>query len=209
MHRYYNELLHNPNRLADYPINPNIAMVSGFMCAESDEEAIEKAAGWTFFIFALSYYGRKGVDAPGTGNLWNAYQDWRKTDKAKQALTAGMIGSPETIRRKLRHYQAAHVDQVILLNQAGKTSHQDICDSLELFAREVMPEFHAGEAEHAAWKAGVLDGSIALEALATEGYDIFSHQNEDIVRLSPEQLKARMAAKDAARAAEAARAEAD
>lgn len=33
-----------------------------------------KAAGWTFFIFALSYYGHKGVDAPGTSDLWKEYQ---------------------------------------------------------------------------------------------------------------------------------------
>ncbi len=130
VHRYYNNLLHQPNRLADYPINPNIAMVSGFMCAETDEEAIEKAAGWTFFIFALSHYGRKGIDAPGTSQLWDEYQDWRHTEKAQDALRAGLIGSPETIRKKLRLYEACHVDQVILLNQAGKTSHQDICDSL-------------------------------------------------------------------------------
>ncbi len=203
VNRYYNELLHNANRLADYPPNPNIAMVSGFMCAETDEEAIEKAAGWTFFIFALSHYGRKGVDAPGTGNLWEEYQEWRQTDKAREALTGGLIGSPETIRRKLRQYRDAHVDQVILLNQAGKTSHKDICESLRLFAEEVMPEFHGEEEAHQAWKAGVLDGSIRLEDLDTQPYDIFSHQNEDIVRLTPEQLKAQMAAKDAARAAEA------
>ena len=43
-----------------------IAIVNGFMCAPTDEEAIEAASGWTFFIFALSYYGRKGIDAPGT-----------------------------------------------------------------------------------------------------------------------------------------------
>jgi len=200
VHRYYNNLLHHQQKLTDYPANPNIAMVSGFMCADTDEEAIEKAAGWTFFIFALSYYGRKGVDAPGTSDLWSAYQDWRHTEKAQDALKSGLIGSPETIRRKLRQFEAAHVDQVILLNQAGKTSHQDICDSLDLFAREVMPEFHDRHAEHEAWKAGVIDRRIDLEDLDTEPYDIFSHQNEDIVRLTPEQLKARMAAKDAATA---------
>ncbi len=141
------------------------------------------------------------VDAPGTSDLWSAYQDWRHTEKAQTALKSGLIGSPETIRRKLRQFEAAHVDQVILLNQAGKTSHQDICDSLDLFAREVMPEFHARQDEQEAWKAAVLDGRIELEDLDTEPYDIFSLQIEDIVRLTPEQLKARMAAKDAAAAA--------
>lgn len=200
VHRYYNALLKYPDRLAEYPANPNIAMVSGFMCAETDEEAREKAAGWTFFIFALSYYGRHGVDAPGEGDLWAAYQDWRHSDKAKQAVDNALVGSPETIARKLRAFQDAHVDQVILLNQAGKTSHQDICDSLELFAKEVMPEFHAREPEHQKWKEDVLAGRIELEELSTEPYDLYSHQNEDIVRLTPEQLKAQMAAKEAATA---------
>ena len=51
---------------------------------------------------------------------------------------------------------------MILLNQAGKNSHEDICSSLELFAKEVMPEFHAHEPEHQAWKRRVLAGEIEL-----------------------------------------------
>ena len=201
VNKYYNNLLHRPNRLTEHPINPNIAMVSGFMCAETDEEAYEKASGWTFFIFALSYYGRKGVDAPGKGNLWEEFQDWRHSDKAQDAFKGALIGSPATIREKLHQFQEAHVDQVILLNQAGKTSHEDICGSLKMFAEEVMPEFHALEGEHAKWKDNVLSGRLTLEDLETKVYDIFSHQNADIVRLTPDELKARMAAKDAAQMA--------
>ncbi len=201
VHKYYNNLLHNQQRLTEYPANPNIAMVSGFMCAETDEEAYEKASGWTFFIFARSHYGREGIAAPGTGNLWEKFQDWRHTEKAKKAFEGALIGSPATIRKKLRMFQDAHVDQVILLNQAGKTSHEDICGSLKMFAEEVMPEFHGEEAAHAEWKRAVLAGKIVLEDLDVEKYDIYSHQNEDIVRLTPEQLKAQMAAKEAAAAA--------
>ena len=112
----------------------------------------------------------------------------------------GLIGSPATIRKRLAQFKDAHVDQVILLNQAGKTSHQDICDSLRLFAEEVMPEFHADEAAHQAWKQEVLNGNLVLEDLDTSDYELYSHQNEDIVRESPEQLKARMAAKEVAAA---------
>jgi luciferase family oxidoreductase group 1 len=201
VHRYYNNLLHHPFRLAEYPANPNIAMVSGFMCAETDEEAREKAAGWTFFIFALSRYGRKGIDAPGESDLWAEYQMWRDSDKAKEAVDNALVGSPETIREKLWQFQKSHVDQVILLNQAGKTSHQDICESLEMFAKEVMPEFTAEEPAHQAWKQDVLDGKIVLEDLDTQPYDLYSHQNEDIIRMSPEELKAMMAAKEAEQAA--------
>jgi hypothetical protein len=168
------------------------------MCAPTDEEALEKAAGWTFFIFALSYYGRKGIDAPGKGDLWREYQDWRNSEKAQQALRNGLIGSPETIRKRLRLFEEAHVDQVILLNQAGKTSHQDICESLDLFAKEVMPEFHDRQPAQDQWKQDVLNRRIVLEDFDTEKYDLYSHQNEDIVRLTPEQLRQRMAEKEAA-----------
>ncbi len=176
-------------------------MVSGFMCCKTDEEAIEKAAGWTFFIFCLSHYGRHGISDPGQTNLWELYQDWRHSDKAQEALRSGLIGSPETIRQKLRQFADAHVDQVILLNQAGANTHEDICASLSLFAKEVMPEFKARQAEQETWKAAVLAGEIELEDLAVDDVRRYAHQNEDIVRMTAEELKAKMAAKEAATAA--------
>jgi alkanesulfonate monooxygenase SsuD/methylene tetrahydromethanopterin reductase-like flavin-dependent oxidoreductase (luciferase family) len=196
VNRYYLELTKNPSRLADYPANPNIAMVSGFMCAPTDAEALDKAAGWTFFVFCLSHYGRHGIPNPGEGNMWEAYQEWRDTDKAQGTLRSGLIGSPQTIRRRLREFEATGVDQVILLAQAGRTVHEDICRSLELFASEVMPEFHAREPEHARWKADVLAGRIELEGEDADTYRLYAHQNEDIVRLTPAELKAKMAAKE-------------
>lgn len=33
------------------------------------------------------------------------------------------------------------LDQVIFMSQVGRNQHEHICESLELFAREVMPEF--------------------------------------------------------------------
>lgn len=196
VHRYYNCLLRRRDPLTDYPLNPNIAIANGFFCAETDEEAIEKASGWTFFIFALSYYGRKGVDAPGKSDLWAAYQEWRHTEKAQKAVETALIGSPETLRKKIRMFADAHVDQCILVAQAGRTGHEDICKSYRLFAEEVMPEFQGEEAAHQVWKRSVLDGETVLEELETEGFDLYSHQNEDIVRLTPEELKAMMAEKE-------------
>jgi alkanesulfonate monooxygenase SsuD/methylene tetrahydromethanopterin reductase-like flavin-dependent oxidoreductase (luciferase family) len=198
VNRYYLELTRNPARLADYPANPNIAMVSGFMCAPTDAEALDKASGWTFFVFCLSHYGRHGIPNPGDGNMWEAYQQWRHTDRAQETLRSGLIGAPETIRRRLREFEATGVDQVILLAQAGRTAHDDICRSLELFAREVMPEFHAREPEHGRWKADVLAGRIGLEGEDADTYRLYAHQNEDIVRLTPAELKAKMAAKERA-----------
>jgi hypothetical protein len=162
------------NKLADYVINPNMALVSFFMCAKTDEEARARADGATFFQFALRYYGasqNRQRPAPGTVNMWDEYNKWKRENPEAQetALRGGLIGSPETITRKLRRFRTSHIDQVILLNQAGKNSHEHICESLELFAREVMPEFKR-DPEHEAWKAGVMSGTIQLEEIDTAAF---------------------------------------
>ena len=59
---------------------------------------------------------------------------------------------------------------MILLNQAGKNAHEHICESLELFANEVMPEFHAKEPEHQDWKRKVLAREIELEEIDTQPF---------------------------------------
>jgi alkanesulfonate monooxygenase SsuD/methylene tetrahydromethanopterin reductase-like flavin-dependent oxidoreductase (luciferase family) len=176
VNRYYNTLTRNLEKLADYAVNPNIAMVCGFMCAETDALAMEKAAGWTFFIFALQYYSKNGYAEPGKLDMWEKYLEWRDTPKAQEALQTGLIGSPDTIRRKLREFQSTNVDQIILLNQSGKTAHEDICASLELFAREVMPEFHEQETAHQEWKQAVLAGDIELDEIDTKPYNLPSNQ---------------------------------
>ncbi|MBL8673795.1 MAG: LLM class flavin-dependent oxidoreductase, partial [Rhodospirillales bacterium] len=172
VHAYYNSFVRRQDKLCEYDTNPNIAVVSYFMCAETDEEARRRADGATFFQFALQFYGaskNRERPAPGTVNMWDEYNKWKAAnpEQAARALQGGLIGSPETIRRKLRKFQTSNVDQIILLNQAGKTSHAHICESLELFAKEVMPEFHAAEPEHQAWKRKVLSGDIQLDEIDT------------------------------------------
>ncbi len=175
VHSYYNAITKRLDKLADYPVNPNIALVSMFMCAKTDEEARRRAEGSTFFQFALRYYGASASrqrPSAGSVNMWNEYEKWKRDNPeiAAKTLLGGLIGSPETLRRKLRRFEASHIDQVVLLNQAGRNSHEDICEGLELFAREVMPEFHANVPEHEAWKAEVLAGNIPLEEIDTENF---------------------------------------
>jgi len=175
VHAYYNAMTKRLNKLADYQINPNIALVSFFMCARTDEEARRRADGATFFQFALRYYGASSGrqrPAPGTVDMWEEYNAWKRANPAAQeaALRGGLIGSPATLRRKLAKFETSHIDQVILLNQAGKNEHEHICESLELFAREVMPEFQAHHAEQEAWKAKVMAREIELEEIETAAF---------------------------------------
>ena len=53
----------------------------------------------------------------------------------------GCVGTPDQLRKYLRRYEDAGVDQLIFIMQAGRNQHEHIMESLELFAREVMPEF--------------------------------------------------------------------
>lgn len=175
VHSYYNAITKRLDKLADYPVNPNIALVSMFMCAKTDEEARKRADGASFFQFALRYYGAsvsRQRPSAGTVNMWNEYQNWKGANPEAHAksLLGGLIGSPETLRRKLHRFEMSHIDQVVLLNQAGRNSHEDICEGLELFAREVMPEFHANIPQHEAWKAEVLAGNLQLEEIDTENF---------------------------------------
>jgi alkanesulfonate monooxygenase SsuD/methylene tetrahydromethanopterin reductase-like flavin-dependent oxidoreductase (luciferase family) len=175
VHAYYNSFVKRQQKLTDYQSNCNIAMVSYFMCAETDAEARRRAEGVTFFQFALAYYsGSRNREraAPGTVSLWEEYQAWKRAnpERAERALMGGLIGSPATIRRKLHRFAQSKVDSIILLNQAGRNRHEHICEGLELFAREVMPEFHAREPEHLAWKQRVLNREIELEEIDTTPY---------------------------------------
>jgi hypothetical protein len=110
--------------------------------------------------------------APGTVNLWDEYEKWKREnpEALRRAHNGGVIGSPETLRNKLRKFETSHIDSVILLNQAGKNSHEHICESLELFAREVLPEFHANIPAQEDWKARVLAGEIELEEIDTQPF---------------------------------------
>src|SRR5204863_260327 len=115
------------------------------------------------------------------GNMWEAYQEWRQTPKAQETLTSGLIGSPDKIRTRLREFEATGVDQVISPNQAGRTTHADICASLEMFAREVMPESHARRAERLHELRAVaheIGGDGAGDLLGRLGFDEVARLHE-------------------------------
>jgi luciferase family oxidoreductase group 1 len=160
---YYNEFLHRPDRLADYAPNPQIAVASYFMCAPTDEQARDLNSTATFFEWSLGQYSRKHM-LPGEASLWERYQAWAASPEgqARIDLGQGLVGSPDSVRTMVRKMADAHVDQLIFVVQVGKTTHEDICASLELFASEVLPEFQEAEAEHRAWKEAVLSGSLVL-----------------------------------------------
>ncbi len=65
----------------------------------------------------------------------------------------GGIGTPDQLRKHLRGFAETGVDQVAFIQQGGNNRHEHICEALELFASDVMPEFKEHEAERQKKKA--------------------------------------------------------
>lgn len=129
-----------------HSINPNICMVTGFSVHHDADEARRRGIdGFKFFGYALGHHYIFGEHKPGRTDIWAQYE------AAKAMIPdnpgAGGIGTPAMLRAHLKGFAEAGVDQVSFIQQGGKNRHEDICASMELFAREVMPEFHAHEAE--------------------------------------------------------------
>lgn len=133
--------------------NPNVAMLTGFLCHENAETAVRLGQeGAQFFAFGLGHYWRDGAHVPGQTSLWNTFKTKPATalqTMERERKKAGMrgIGDPKQLVANFRALEDAGVDQLILLQQSGRYRHEDICRSMELFAREVLPQFKEREAK--------------------------------------------------------------
>jgi alkanesulfonate monooxygenase SsuD/methylene tetrahydromethanopterin reductase-like flavin-dependent oxidoreductase (luciferase family) len=173
-----------------HTVNANICMVSSFSCHRDREEAIARGLkGFEFFGYALgSLYGF-GAHKPGRTNLWEEFSrvyEKRMSDvpiEITEALTGGRggIGTPDDLRGHLRKFEEAGVDQVTFIQQAGLNRHEHICDSLELFAAEVMPEFKSRlaerernkQAELAPYIEAALARKVRMRELADDEIPVF------------------------------------
>ena len=129
-----------------HAVNPNIAMVTGFSCHPNAEEARRRGAdGFRFFRFALGHFYVFGTHKPGRTNIWESFEAVR--DSMPEVGGSAGIGTPDELREHLRKFADAGVDQVVFIQQGGRNRHEHICESLELFAESVMPEFKEKEDE--------------------------------------------------------------
>jgi alkanesulfonate monooxygenase SsuD/methylene tetrahydromethanopterin reductase-like flavin-dependent oxidoreductase (luciferase family) len=125
-------------------VNPNIAMVTGFMCHENEEEAVKRGLpGFQFFGYALAHYYLFGTHVPGRTSVFESFQ--QNAALIPQPPNRGGIGTPEQVHDHLKEFEATGVDQVVFIQQGGNNRHEDICASLNLFAKTVLPEFKARE----------------------------------------------------------------
>jgi alkanesulfonate monooxygenase SsuD/methylene tetrahydromethanopterin reductase-like flavin-dependent oxidoreductase (luciferase family) len=164
---YYGTLASEECVPAGFAVNPELAVVLPMLCHEDEQTAIDRGIdGAHFFGFSLGHYYVFGQHRPGVTDVWREFEEKREMFGFSRPIAAqtgktlgaqlfeqglgslrGAIGTPAQLRELLKAYQAAGIDQVIFVSQAGRNRHEHICESLELFAREVMPELKEGEDE--------------------------------------------------------------
>jgi alkanesulfonate monooxygenase SsuD/methylene tetrahydromethanopterin reductase-like flavin-dependent oxidoreductase (luciferase family) len=138
-----------------HSVNANIAMVSAFSLHEDPAEAERRGQeGFEFFRYAISALVTQDT-VPGRSQLFRRFRRERSAGTLGTDLVAGTeslaaafqrsrgIGTPDDFRTHVRSFEAAGVDQIILLQQAGRNRHEHICRSMELLGRDVLPEFAA------------------------------------------------------------------
>jgi alkanesulfonate monooxygenase SsuD/methylene tetrahydromethanopterin reductase-like flavin-dependent oxidoreductase (luciferase family) len=158
---YYSTIASEACVPGGFAVNPRVACVLPMMCHRDEETAIDRGLdGGHFFGYSLAHYYVFGTHQPGRTNVWDEFErnrhlwgfDRKIASQTGQPLGAqlmeqglgalrGAIGTPGQLRELVRGYEAAGVDQLIFVSQAGRNRHEHICESLELFAREVLPEF--------------------------------------------------------------------
>jgi alkanesulfonate monooxygenase SsuD/methylene tetrahydromethanopterin reductase-like flavin-dependent oxidoreductase (luciferase family) len=162
----YYETFRNECRPISEVVNPKVAMLTGFHCHEDAREAAARGLeGAQFFGFGLMHYWRDGVHEPAATNVWELFKAKSTGDFAsanKERTKAGMlgIGDPDGLAAAFAEYEAAGVDQLILLQQAGNYPHEHVCASLELFGKRVLPKFKERESARRTARATSLERDV-------------------------------------------------
>ena len=175
-----------------FAVNPNLAIVLPFMCHPDEQTAIDRGLdGGHFFGYSLLHYYAFGDHRPGVTDVWEEFERNRAMWGFDRTIASGTgdhlgatieqngigslrgaIGTPDQVRELLRAYEEVGVDQVIFVAQAGKNRHEDICESMELFADKVMPEFHERDLQLAKDKeqrlAPAIEAALARRAPARQ-----------------------------------------
>lgn len=170
-------------------VTANIMAVAPTMVAKTEEEAIARGLdGAQFMGFGITNsYGIDGWDENFQRDLYEQFLRERE-DKgfsrklAARSMTAlsarpaegdqkslrGAVGSVAQVREYMERYEQSGMDLLMIQSQLGRNKHEDICESMELFAKEIMPAFLERDEKHQKEKAKRLAPAIdrALERKA-------------------------------------------
>jgi alkanesulfonate monooxygenase SsuD/methylene tetrahydromethanopterin reductase-like flavin-dependent oxidoreductase (luciferase family) len=137
-----------------YAVNPQFAIACPFLC-DKDEKRVEQIGmeSYGFFVYGLGHYSFFGAHEPAKTDIWDEYKNRPHEFAMPEGRIQDCVGTPEMLRNRLREFEGVGIDQVVCISQAGKIPHDLLCSSIELFSREVLPEFKDREQSTARQKA--------------------------------------------------------
>lgn len=176
--QYWNTLRSDKVQMAGRGVNPAVFAFASGILARTDEIAEQRAReGLELFGFGLTGGAVFGVSDPDH-HLYDAFLDFKagRRDIREDAplpppvrqlmldmgrhyaqLPTTLMGGPQKGIEYGRMLQAAHVDGMMLRYDFG-VPHEYAMESLEIFAKEVIPELRATEEEQRAWRKEQLAG---------------------------------------------------
>ena len=141
------------------------------------------ANGPAFFSHSLGYYYNPitgGKHQPGEKNIYDSFlesnakqntlsaktgfvkeEDIRKDEPEEEvqralyraARTGTAVGTVDRVREMLLTYEENNLDVMIFVAQCGDRKHEHIMESIELFGKEILPEFkERHETNHRVWR---------------------------------------------------------
>lgn len=154
-----------------------------------EEALKRSANGPAFFAHSLGYYYNPitgGKHQPGEKNIYDSFletnkkqntlsaktgfvdeEDIRKDEPDEEvqralyraARTGTAVGTVDRVREMLTTYEENHLDVMIFVAQCGDRKHEHIMESIELFGKEILPEFkERHEKDHVKWREKQLQG---------------------------------------------------
>lgn len=154
------------------------------MGSSDEEALARSANGPAFFSHSLGYYYNPitgGKHQPGEKNLYDSFletnrkantisaktgfikeEDIRKDEPKEEvqralyraARSGTAVGTVERVNDTLKTYEENNLDVMIFVAQCGDRKHEHIMESIELFGKELLPEYkERHEKNHTKWRA--------------------------------------------------------
>lgn len=161
-----------------YAVNPQFAITCPFLC-DRDEKRMAQIGqeNYGFFIYGLGHYSFFGEHAPARTDIWNEFHTNPHEFVPPEGRIQDCVGTPDMLRKRLREFEEVGIDQVVCLSQAGKIPHELLCSSIELFSREVLPEFkereQAGLGQKAELRARISEKAMARKPVVEAAKEPF------------------------------------
>ncbi len=129
-------------------VNDQFGAFTMMFCGEDDADAKRRAGEAVCWYTNLVEAVYASLASLGQDKSYTWYKERLAAEGMKERSLeelverrSAIVGGPARCIESIRWYEQQGVDFMILLVQAGSLAHDDICDSLRRFGREVIPSF--------------------------------------------------------------------